>query len=207
VRLAEVESEITSRGASELSREVAGLRDQLARQFDTQENLKPLILASESSELANERFRRVLCVSLYTSIEDTEITEAVERVTRELMEAVGLEIVHAEPSQIGSCSRKLWFRTKEELSKPESRRLRRSASQAEWHRGTICSFCDFTPNPRKSPAQAAVLRKHRPSACSGLLGAVSSTPRRHASTEHRGPRLRRRPRTFRSSPSSRAGSG
>jgi hypothetical protein len=94
----------------------ARLGNQLAH---AQEDLRLLILASESNDFANERFQRILPVSLYTSIEDPETTEAVEKATRELMDAIGFEVVREEPPRTGSWHKKLWFKAKEGVSAPE----------------------------------------------------------------------------------------
>ena len=87
------------------------------------DNITLLTFAGESDDLANQPFRRVLPVSLYTSIDDRVLTGAAEEAAQNLMKEMGFDLAYAGPSQAGSWYKNLWFWTVEALSRQEFQNL------------------------------------------------------------------------------------
>jgi hypothetical protein len=106
-----------------LSQEVSHLRS---------DNVELLTIANESDDLASTKFRRPLQVSLYTSIDESAETEALQEAVKQLMATIGFDLVYEAPALAGSWIKDLWFRTKDELSKPELQdRVGKVAGKAE----------------------------------------------------------------------------
>jgi hypothetical protein len=83
------------------------------------DNVELLTIANESDDLASAKFRRPLEVSLYTSIDESAETQALQEAVTQLMAAIGFDLVYEAPALAGSWIKNLWFRAKEEVSRPE----------------------------------------------------------------------------------------
>jgi hypothetical protein len=116
--------ESLSATAREQRKLLESLRQQLTSAVDMmatlhRENVELLSVLSDSDALADERFRRVVPTSLYTSTDEPEVTDAIEKAATDVTGAVGFSVFDDQGAQSGSWIKRFFLRANEELARPE----------------------------------------------------------------------------------------